>query len=107
MSDSGMGAGAVKRPRAVEARHRGAKPPGSAKQHTATTQRVQLHLDATVVRALGVHSAMAGRSSSRVASDILAKWLARYGQGRELFDWRTIPDAVESSAEVIGGTEGG
>jgi hypothetical protein len=100
-AEDGQGAGAAKRPRGVEASRRGTKPPGGASQQAAATQRVQLHLDAMVVRALGVHSAMAGRSSSRVASDVLAKWLARYGQGRELFDWRTLPDAVESSAEVI------
>jgi len=44
-----------------------------------------LHLGETTSKRLAVHAALVGRNASRVADDILSKWLARYGQGKEIF----------------------
>jgi hypothetical protein len=70
---------------AVAARKRNAKPQGSAKKPAVTTARVQLHLGEQTSKRLAVHAALEGRNASRVADDILVKWLARYGKGREIF----------------------
>jgi len=67
------------------ARHRGAKPPGGAKRVADKSVRLQLHLGESVVKRLNVHSALVGRSSSRVAEEILSAWLCRFGKGREIF----------------------
>jgi hypothetical protein len=66
--------------------HRGAKPPSGAKQPATKTVRVQLHLGETTSKRLSVHAALVGRNASRVADEVLAGWLARYGRGREIFD---------------------
>jgi hypothetical protein len=62
---------------------------------------VQLHLEGTTVRRLAVHAGLAGQSQSRVADRILADWLSRHGQGKELFP---TPDpgglTVEAGPEV-------
>jgi hypothetical protein len=74
--------------------HRGAKPPGGAKRDGTKTVRVQLHLGETTSKRLSVHAALVGRNASRVADEVLASWLARFGRGREIFD---APEgAVES-----------
>jgi len=48
--------------------------------------RSQLHLGETTQKRLAVHAALVGRNASRVADEILAGWLARFGRGREIFD---------------------
>jgi len=66
-------------------RKRNPKSLGSARKPAVATARVQLHLGEQTSKRLAVHAALAGRNSSRVADDILSKWLARYGQGKEIF----------------------
>jgi hypothetical protein len=44
-----------------------------------------MHLSEQVSRRLAVHAALVGRNQSRVADEVLLKWLARWGQGREMF----------------------
>lgn len=63
-----------------------AKSPGGAKQSGTKTVRLQLHLMGQTVERLRVHTALSHRNDSRVADEILASWLTRYGKGRELFD---------------------
>ncbi len=82
MQDNDQAAG---RSRSVVSKHRGAKTQGSAKRPSTKTVRVQLHLDETVAKRLAVHSALSGRNQSRVATEVLSSWLARFGQGREVF----------------------
>jgi hypothetical protein len=67
------------------ARHRGGRPPGSARRPAAGTVRTQLHLGEQTAKRLAVHAALVGRNASRVADEILAGWLARFGKGREIF----------------------
>src|SRR5215471_18369067 len=74
--------------------HRGAKPPSGARHHDTKTVRVQLHLGETTSKRLSVHAALVGRNASRVADEILASHLARFGRGREIFD--ASEGAVES-----------
>jgi hypothetical protein len=69
-----------------EAGHRGVKPPGSAKRAATATVRVQLHLGETTSKRLSVHAALVGRNASRIADEVLAGWLSRFGKGREIFD---------------------
>lgn len=81
-------------------KRRGAVVSGGAKRPATKTARCQLHLGAETVKRLGVHASMVGRNSSRVADEILSRWLARYGQGRELFpplDSGDSSDEVEST----------
>jgi hypothetical protein len=79
---------------AIAPRHRGAKAPGGAKRADTKTVRVQLHLGEQVAKRLSVHAALVGRNSSRVAEEILAGWLSRFGRGKEIFD---SPSSVDSS----------
>ena len=65
--------------------HRGAKPPSGAKRSATTTVRVQLHLGEQTAKRLAVHAALVGRNASRVADEVLAGWLSRFGKGREIF----------------------
>jgi len=74
------------RPAGVTPKHRGAKVPGGAKRPDTKVVRTQLHLGENTVKRLGVHCSLVGRNASRVADEILAGWLSRYGQGREIFD---------------------
>ena len=82
MSDVSQEAG--HRP-AGAARHRGAKPLSGARHHDTKTVRVQLHLGETTSKRLSVHAALVGRNASRVADEVLAGWLSRFGKGREIF----------------------
>lgn len=93
--DSGLEAG---RPRAEAAKRRSAKPSGGAKRTAAKTARLQLHLGEGTVKRLAVHAALVGRNQSKVVDDILTSWLARFGQGRELFPPVPVDsaDGVES-----------
>src|SRR5687767_6379499 len=83
MSETGQGAG--ERPAGVTPKRRGATVSGGAKRRGAKTTRLQLHLGETTARRLAVHAALVGRNQSRVADEILASYLDRYGRGRELF----------------------
>jgi hypothetical protein len=47
---------------------------------------VTLHLGETTAKRLSVHAALVGRNASRVADEILAGWLGRFGKGRAIFD---------------------
>jgi hypothetical protein len=76
--------GAGHRP-AKAARKKNSKPLGSSKRPSAPTARVQLHLGEQTSKRLSVHAALVGRNSSRVADEILMKWLVRYGEGRTIF----------------------
>ena len=66
-------------------RHRGAKAPGSARRSDTQTVRTQLHLGEQTAKRLAVHAALVGRNASRVADEVLAGWLSRFGKGREIF----------------------
>lgn len=79
---------------------RSAKMPSGTKQPVAKTTRSTLHLGETTVKRLGVHCSLVGRNASRVADEILTVWLARYGQGRKLFD---SPDSVDIDDREDGG----
>ena len=94
MSEAGQVADSV---RGGTVRHRGAKPSGSAKKPADKPTRLQLHLGESVVKRLNVHAALVGRNTSRVAEEILAAWLCRFGKGREIFG-DTIPTDEESAA---------
>lgn len=82
MSESGLEAG---RPRAKAPKRQDTKSSAAPKRRADTVQRVQLHLGATTVKRLAVHCGLVGRNQSRVADELLSRWLARYGQGKELF----------------------
>lgn len=49
------------------------------------SKRVQLHLGKQTARRLGVHAALKGVKASHLADEVLSKWLARWGEGKELF----------------------
>ena len=72
-------------------RRQGAKALGGAKQPGTKTTRQTLHLDETTVKRLGVHCSLVGRDRSAVANEILAGWLARFGQGRKIFEAEDQP----------------
>jgi hypothetical protein len=93
MASDDLGAG--RRP-ASATRPPRAKPPGSAKRSDTKAVRTQLHLGESTVKRLGVHCSLERRNASRVADDILIRWLAEKGSGRELFpaldpDGKEIP----------------
>jgi hypothetical protein len=67
-------------------RRQSAKSPGSAKAPATKVARQTLHLSESTVKRLGVHCSLVGRDRSAVADEILAGWLARFGQGRRIFD---------------------
>jgi hypothetical protein len=77
---------------AVAARRKGGKPQGGAKKPDTRTVRSQLHLGEQTVKRLGVHCSLEGRNASRVADEILSRWLARYGQGKEIFPPLDVAD---------------
>jgi hypothetical protein len=56
-----------------------------------------LHLGEQTAKRLAVHAALVGRNSSRVADEILAGWLGRFGKGREIF---TDPPEGEVGGDV-------
>jgi hypothetical protein len=91
MSDVSQEAG--RRP-AGAAKRQNTKPPGSAKRSDTKPVRMQLHLGGQTAKRLNVHAALVGRNASRVADEILASYLTRYGQGREIFD--TSAEAAEN-----------
>lgn len=94
MSDASQAADSV---RGVAAKRQGAKPSGGAKRNADKPIRLQLHLGESTVKRLNVHAALVGRNTSRVAEEILAAWLCRYGKGREIFG-DTPPTEEESAA---------
>jgi hypothetical protein len=67
-------------------RRQNTKSPGSAKAPVTKVARQTLHLSESTVKRLGVHCSLVGRDRSAVADEILAGWLARFGQGRRIFD---------------------
>jgi hypothetical protein len=82
MSDVSLEAG---RSAGVVSRHRGVKAPGGGKRPETKTVRQQLHLGEQTAKRLAVHAALVGRNASRVADEVLAGWLTRFGKGREIF----------------------
>ncbi len=102
--EDGQGA---RRGRAVTPKRQGAKASGSATRQREKVARVTLHLGESVAKRLAVHSALAGRNQSALATEILGSWLARFGKGRECFDSGASPDQVGLAVEGIGEADPG
>lgn len=85
------------KPRAVTPKRSGAKVSGGTTRSDSKTVRLQLHLPDVVVKRLGVHCSLVGRNQSKEAARILLQYLARFGQGRELFP---DPGPGDSTDEV-------